>query len=252
MNHAISILMYHSLDSSGSVVSLPSSCFAEQMKCLADIGFRGLSLNEAVSYRVANGQWPDRSVVLTFDDGYANFYESAFPVLTQYGFTATLFIVTDHMGGHNTWGPPPSRLGIRSILSWQHAIELSANGVEIGAHTKTHPDLRRIPPASVKQEMVNCRDEIEDRVQRPVLSFAYPFGSTSQTAIEIAAENFQASCDTTLQRATTEPLHQLPRVDMYYVRKVDILRRLVRGKLDSYVAARRWMRVVRRGLSFGN
>ena len=247
----LSILMYHSLDSSGSVVSVAPDRFQEQIRCLAEMGYRGISLSEAVSHKESRGQWPDRSVVLTFDDGYANFCDSAFPVLAQYGFTATLFIVTDHMGGHNNWGPPPTRLGTRPILSWQQAIELSAHGVEIGAHTKTHPDLRRIPPARVKDEMVSCRGEIEDRVQRRVLSFAYPFGRASQTAIEIATQNFQVSCNTSLQRATAEPLHQLPRVDMYYVRTADILRRLVRGQLDSYLAARRWMRLVRSGTFWG-
>jgi peptidoglycan/xylan/chitin deacetylase (PgdA/CDA1 family) len=245
------ILMYHSIDPSGSVVSVAPDLFEKQMDCLADTGFRGISLSEAVSYRQSTGQWPARAAALTFDDGYASFCESAFPALARCGFTATVFIVSDHTGGHNDWEEPPAGLGLRPLLSWQQARELSESGIEIGAHSRTHPDLRRIPAARVEDEIINSRVEIEDRIQKPVRSFAYPFGYTSPTAIEIVKRTFQSACSTSLQRARTEPLHQLSRVDMYYIKTIDSFRRLISGQLDGYLAARRWMRRVR-SLMFSN
>jgi peptidoglycan/xylan/chitin deacetylase (PgdA/CDA1 family) len=237
--------MYHSLDSSGSVVSVAPGTFADQMRWLEDSGFRGVSLMEAVAHRESQGQWPEYSVVLTFDDGFRNFYEAAFPILERCGFTATAFIVSGHIGGRNNWAPVPKGLGIRPMLTWQQVVKLSEHGIEIGAHTRTHPDLRFIPRSKVEDEIVTSRLEIEDRIQKPVTSFAYPFGRASKTAIGIAREAFQAACTTSLGRANGEALHQLSRVDMYYIRTLDGLKRLMSGRLDSYLAARRWMRLVR-------
>ncbi len=237
--------MYHSLDSSGSVVSVSPAVFAEQMLCLADMDFRGISLSEAVSHRESNGRWPSRSMVLTFDDGFANFHESAWPVLSRHGFTATVFVVTGHMGRFNDWETPPAGLGRRRILSWDQAAELVAAGVEIGSHTDSHPDLKTLTALEAKREIVSSREQIEKCLKTSVDSFAYPYGSLSAASLDTVRQEFRAACTTKLRRADADPLHALPRIDMYYIRSRRNFERLTRGQLDRYLEIRRMGRAVR-------
>ncbi len=242
---AIGILTYHSLDTSGSVVSTAPGRFADQIACVADLGYRGITMREAVAHRAATGSWPPQRVVLTFDDGYASVYELARPILLRYGFTATLFLVTRHVGGWNDWEPPPAGLGARPILSWQQVAELSAAGMEIGAHTRTHRNLPELPAAAAAGEIVASREEIESHLHQPVESFAYPFGRRSAALEEIVRREFRAACTTVLRRARHDALTRLPRIDAYYLRSPDRLRRLLNGQLDRYLTLRRWGRALR-------
>lgn len=242
---AITILTYHSLDTSGSVVSVTPRAFADHIACIADLGFRGITLREAVAHRAASGAWPAQRVVLTFDDGYATVYDVARPILLQYGFTATLFLTTQHVGGSNNWAPPPAGLGARPMLLWEQVVELAASGMEIGAHTRTHPHLVAQSPAVLADEIAGSRRDIEDRLQRTVDSFAYPFGRATAPAEAIVRREFRAACTTVLRRARDDAGTRLPRVDVYYLRSQEVLRRLLNGRLDGYLALRRWGRAVR-------
>jgi peptidoglycan/xylan/chitin deacetylase (PgdA/CDA1 family) len=242
----IVILMYHSLDESGSVVSVSPRDFADQVSLLADSGFRAISLREALQYRSLHGAWPGKCAVITFDDGYANLYEYALPVLSRYGFTSTIFIISGYMGGRNDWGPPPPGLGDLEILSWGQAAEMAAAGMEIGAHTRSHLNLERLSDDEAKDEIISSRIEIEDRLGLPVDSFAYPFGNVSDSHVEVARKEFKAACTTVLRRAGDEAPHRLPRVDMYYIRSNQNLKTLLSGRLDNYLAIRRLGRTARR------
>jgi peptidoglycan/xylan/chitin deacetylase (PgdA/CDA1 family) len=245
------ILMYHSLDASGSVVSVAPQIFREHMECIEDNGFRGISLSAAVDYREQHHSWPARSVVLTFDDGFANVHKSALPTLTQHGFSATVFVISGHMGGYNDWAPAPDGLGSRGILTWQQASELASAGIEIGSHTHTHPDLSRCTPAELERQISISRAEIEDHIGRPVTTFAYPYGVTTTVAKRLVARQFRAACTTVLKKANGDLLHCLPRIDMYYIGSPQKLERLLDGQLDRYLALRRFGRSARRILNSG-
>jgi peptidoglycan/xylan/chitin deacetylase (PgdA/CDA1 family) len=243
---SIAILTYHSLDTSGSVVSVTPQNFADQMACLADLGFRGVSLWEAVTYHELHGMWPERAVVLTFDDGYATVHDVALPILVRHGYTATVFVVSHHMEGQNDWAPPPPGLGLQDMLSWHQVAELSAAGIEIASHTQTHPDLQLCSVAEAERQIRDSCADIEGYIGLPVQSFAYPFGQVSPVSRHLVQRTFRAACSTVLKRATSEPLEMLPRVDMYYIRSTHTLRRLLQGQLDRYLTIRRWGRSVRR------
>lgn len=245
----LSILTYHSVDSSGSVVSVSPSVFAAQMAAISAAGYRGTTLAEAVATRRLTGEWPVKSVVLTFDDGFRNFYDDAMPVLKRYGFTATVFVVSDYMGKKNDWEVPPAKLGSRQILTWAQTLEAMKSGMEIGSHTRTHRDLRRLTDVEVQQEIVTSRSEIENHVGKPVTSFAYPFGEISSASAKCVKETFDAACTTVLHRANGVSFHSLPRIDMYYIRSERDLLRLLSGKLDGYLKIRRLGRTVRRRFS---
>ena len=241
----ISILTYHSIDMSGSVVSCAPRDFADQMMHLSDEGFRGVSLNEAVTHRERHGSWPHKSVALTFDDGFSNFYQCALPVLMKHGFAATVFIISGHMNGVNDWDKPPAQLGTQKMLSWQQASELAASGIEIGSHTRSHPDLRLCDPERAQREMSDSRKEIEDHLGCEVNNFAYPYGGTSRTLCSLAAKEFSAACTTQLRRANSDALDSLPRIDMYYLRSQRSFQRLLKGELDQYLAVRSVGRAIR-------
>lgn len=242
---SIPILMYHSLDESGAIISTHPDVFAEQMACLDQNGYRGVSLGAAVSELRRTSRWPERQVGITFDDGYENLHRLARPVLARYAFTATAYLVTDHVGGRNDWGPLPPRFGEHDMLSWGQVGDLSQDGWEIGAHTRSHPDLRTMSTEEVEREVENSRRAIEDRLGLKVESFAYPFGYLSESAISIVERHFQSACTTELALASSHSLHLLPRVDAYYLHRIDVFRRLVTGKLGVYLALRRAGRSVR-------
>lgn len=247
----LAILTYHSIDDSGSVVSVSQRKFTEQMATLAEWGFRGISLAEAVHYREANGSWPQRSVVLTFDDGFANFYESAMPALIRRKFSATVFVISGHIEGINNWDAPPAGLGTRQMLTWAQVGELSEQGIEIGAHTRTHPDLRKLSESQLEEEIAGSCAAISDHIGRAVESFAYPYGYSNPQAETVVQRTVRAACTTELRHATDDPLHLLPRLDMYYLQSPHQMQSLVTGGMVGYLALRRWGRTVRQKLSAG-
>lgn len=242
----ISILTYHSLDNSGSVISVAPKTFAAQMIALAGAGLRGIALRQAVAHRSAYNQWPERSVVLTFDDGYENFLTEALPVLRQHDFSATVFLISAYLGGRNDWAPPPDGLGVQRMLSAGQACEVAASGIEIGAHTRTHLDLATASPEQIDEQLAGSRRDLEGLVGGAVESFAYPYGNVSAAAVRASRRIFSAACTTTLARAGDTDVHVLPRVDAYYLRSTRTLLQAVSGKLDWYLTLRRWARALNR------
>ncbi len=240
MSNRLAILTYHSVDDSGSVLSTHPETLARQMACLAELGYRGASLSEALKQSRSLGHWPEHTVAITFDDGYENNLRVAQPILARHGFTASSYLITGHVGGEHDWEHPPPGLGRRPILDWAQVGELANAGWEIGAHTRTHPDLRKLHPEAVEQEIIGSREDIEEHLSRPVETFAYPAGYFSDAATAVVARAFTAGCTTVLRRASgDDPLHSLPRVDMYYLRDPERLRRLATGRLDAYLTFRR-------------
>jgi peptidoglycan/xylan/chitin deacetylase (PgdA/CDA1 family) len=226
--------------------------FSAHVDSIKDSGYKAISLSEAVSFREKNNEWPTNTVVITFDDGFANFYESAWPVLAQHRFSATVFVISGYMGCKNDWDQPPFSLGTQPLLSWTQAAELAQAGIEIGSHTKTHPDLRRCSFKEVEEQLSASRYEIEDRLGFAVKSFAYPYGATNEVIQRQASAVFSCACTTVLKRANGESLHSLPRVDAYYMKSAARLQLLLQGELDTYLTFRRFGRLARKTLKLGS
>ncbi len=241
----MTILTYHSIDSSDSVVSLDMQVFESHMACLSEQGHRGLSLRDAVQQYVSTGSWPARAAVITFDDGFANVHELALPVIRRYGFSATVFPVLKHVGGCNDWELPPIGLGPRPLLDWHQLEDLVKAGWEIGAHTRSHPDLRCLSGVQLQDEIGASRADLQARLGQTITSFAYPYGLYDSHAESIVAREFQAACTTQLGRVARQPLRRLPRVDAFYLKDPRTFRRLISGRLDNYLTLRRWGRLLR-------
>lgn len=172
----VPILVYHNFgpEAKGRMV-LAGSAFEEQMRYLKREGYRVVTLREFVEFSSLKRQLPLKSVVLTFDDGYRSFKQFAYPVLKELGFSATLFVYTDYVGGG------------RNALNWQELKALATEGFDVQAHSKTHGDLRRTAGEADPQFARRMQAELEQpRVlfqrhlgQSPA-ALAYPYGAADE------------------------------------------------------------------------
>jgi peptidoglycan/xylan/chitin deacetylase (PgdA/CDA1 family) len=117
---------------------------------------------------------PGKAVMLTFDDGYRDFAEDAWPLLERYGFPVTLFVVADAAGTTSSWdagyGQPAD------LLRWDEIKELRNRGVQFGSHTATHPRMTGLSNADVVRQLVRSRTLLEQHLAVAVASIAYPYG----------------------------------------------------------------------------
>jgi peptidoglycan/xylan/chitin deacetylase (PgdA/CDA1 family) len=179
--------MYHEITSSpsGSArLAVSPRSFAAQVAYLYDAGFTSVTAGD-VAAALADGQpLPRRPVVLTFDDGFADFHEAALPVLAKHGFTATLFMTTGWI--RDTTRPAGSAPG--AMLSRSQLSEVAAAGVEVGGHTHTHPQLDQLTSDAVRQELAKSKQELEDGLGLPVPGMAYPFGYSNARVRNLVAD----------------------------------------------------------------
>jgi len=241
----LSILTYHSLDDSGSVLSTSPQLFAEQMQILSELDVKVISLEEVPSV-LLNAAAGAHFVVITFDDGFQNVIKSGFPVLQRYGFPATVFLVSDYCGRDNSWPSQPLFVQRRPLLRWAEVKEMSAAGVAFGGHTRTHPDLRSVTSAVAGEEIVSSKKAIEDVVGRSVQSFAYPYGAYNEEVKRLVQMHFSLACTTQLDFVGRDSdLFALERLDTYYLRQPVLFRRLFSAELNMYVRFRRTIRDLR-------
>jgi len=167
----VPILYYHYIrinpnlrDRVGFGLSTPPAAFRAQMQYLADHGFHVISLHQAVMGIQNHSGLPSRSVVLTFDDGYADFFSTAIPILQSHGFTATSFVITGRMG----WG---------GYMTPSQIVAADSMGFTIGAHTVDHVALAAQTPARATWEIKQSKLTLESVLGHPVRDFAYPYGS---------------------------------------------------------------------------
>jgi peptidoglycan/xylan/chitin deacetylase (PgdA/CDA1 family) len=167
----VPILYYHYIrinpnphDRVGFGLSTPPAVFRAQMQYLADHGFHVISLHEAVMAIKNHSGLPLRPVVLTFDDGYQDFFTAAVPILRSHGFTATSFVITGRMG----WS---------GFMTPSQVVAADGMGFTIGAHTVDHVALPAQAPAWATWEMKQSKLTLEELLGHPVVDFAFPYGS---------------------------------------------------------------------------
>jgi peptidoglycan/xylan/chitin deacetylase (PgdA/CDA1 family) len=245
----ISILTYHSIEDNGSVISTAPKTFREQMRYLSEAGFRVMTVGEVVASIRSKEALPERAVSIAFDDGYENVFTDAYPILQDYGFTATVFLITNYCGRHNDWPGNLPTLERRPLLSWPHIKEMSQNGVEFGAHTRNHPNLTLLTRLRLKDEIAQSKSKIEDRTGRAVATFAYPYGRHNSEVRAVVREHFDGACSTELGRVGLgSDLYLLPRFDMYYLSRLSLFRKLETTQLNAYFQLRQALRGLRQFL----
>lgn len=245
MSRRIPILTFHSLDDQQSVISFSPQLFRQGITKLHRQGYTAISLLEAADLIRRGARWPERSFVITFDDGYENFYTEALPLLQDLQMTATVFVT---VGDAPQDERLPSLEG-RSMLSWRELREIHERGIDIGAHTVTHADLTRLSIEKIKAEICDSKKLIEDRLGDQVKCFAYPFGRYDGRSRRVAAENFDCACSDRLGLATRRSdLYALERVDAYYLRTEEMFDLMLSKSFPAYILSRSIPRRIRRML----
>jgi peptidoglycan/xylan/chitin deacetylase (PgdA/CDA1 family) len=236
------ILTYHSIDDSGSVISIDRATFRRHVEWLAGSGIEMVGLD-----RVLQGGPSGDAVAITFDDGFTNFATEAWPVLRDHGMIATLFVPTDHAGETNVWEDPKRSVIPRlPLLEWAAIAELAEAGVEIGSHSRTHPDLRRLSEGRRADEVIASADRIAAETGRRPTSFAYPYGRVDDRVRNLVATCYRVAVTTELRWvAPDDDPHRLPRLDGYYLRRPGRLERLGTPSLERYLTVRRGLRAAR-------
>lgn len=241
----VNILMYHSISDAPGPTNIAPGTFKRQMEVLAECGYQPVSLSAFADWHAGRGELPPRPVVITFDDGFADFADHAFPELKARGWTATVFLPTGKMGGHEDWegadANPP-----RTLMSWKQVGELAGQGIDFGGHGVTHADLTRLAPDRLEREIRPPMEEIERRTGRAPVGFAPPYGRSNHLVRARIAACYGVSVGTRLARAgRRSDLFDVPRVEMHYFGDLPRWRAYLEGRANWYFESRRALRRVR-------
>jgi peptidoglycan/xylan/chitin deacetylase (PgdA/CDA1 family) len=183
------ILTYHRVNDEHphDRLSVPRAAFAAQMEELARAGYAVVKLEEALPALRGGGLLPQPAVSITFDDGYADNFEAALPILERHGFAATFFLATGFVGSSATLDRYRDCCRRDGMLGWAQVRELLARGQSIGGHGRHHRELAALGPAEVREELSGCADDIERKTGARPRLFCYPRGSESASVRQAAA-----------------------------------------------------------------
>jgi D-aspartate ligase len=192
----VPILLYHAVTANPTrqleTFTVSPATFARQLDAIVETGAATMTVTQYLAARAA-ATLPERVVVITFDDAYADFYANALPALAERSLACTLYTATGFLEGR-----PSQRIARRPpdrMLSWEQLPELAAAGVEIGAHSHSHFHLDTLSRRSVRWELETCKALLEDALERPVPSFAYPNGHTSASVRRLVIDTgFESAC----------------------------------------------------------
>ena len=165
-NRGVPVLCYHSINSDSSKknsIIMPKEKFREQLKTIKDSGYTTLTMNQLNDYLFNNKPIPEKSVVITFDDGYRDNYTNVFPILKEFNMKATIFVISSYLN--------------RDLyLTSEEIKEMSDYGIDIESHTVSHVKLSTLSYEDQLKELKNSKETIENITDKPVISIAYPEG----------------------------------------------------------------------------
>ena len=243
----IDVLMYHSISNASGPTSIPVEVFRAQIETLRSAGYETAPLSSLAAWQRGEGTLPRRAVMITFDDGFQDFADVAFPILHAHGFTATVFLPTGRLGGMEDWdgaNAPPRRL-----MSWSAVRELAHQGIAFGGHSVTHTDLTTLAPDRLRDEIKGSQDEIAQHLGQAVDTFAPPYGRLNDRVRVELTRWASVSVGTRLDRANrSSDLTDVPRIEMHYFRSLRLWRTYLGGRASGYLRARRLGRSLRRWL----
>lgn len=179
--YRIPILMYHYIsvpppdaDKYRLDLSVTPANFNAQMAYLASEGYHPVRLSDVAEFLRNSKPLPINPIVITFDDGYADMHQNALPILKKYNFTATFFIITQIVDDKKP-----------GYMTWNQIEDLAIEGMEIGSHSMTHPDLKDKPRAFQNSEIAGSKLVIESRIGTPVKSFSFPAGKYDAQTLQV-------------------------------------------------------------------
>jgi peptidoglycan/xylan/chitin deacetylase (PgdA/CDA1 family) len=213
----IPILTYHQIDLAPArgapyrSLYVSPKAFARQMSLLSMLGYQGLGMSALMPY--LHGEKSGKVVGITFDDGYLNTLTNAAPVLQRFGFSATCYFVSQRLGRTNDWD---AGIGVAQtpLMDAGQMRQWAAAGQEVGAHSRNHQHLTRLPLDEARAEIAFAKTELEQLAGQAVRHFCYPFGSYAPEHVAmVRAAGYDSATTTARGRAAGgDDALQLPRV----------------------------------------
>jgi peptidoglycan/xylan/chitin deacetylase (PgdA/CDA1 family) len=206
----LAVLTYHHvgrpLPNTNSALSVSPKQFERQIRYLAKRGYTAIRPADWLEWLRHGKPLPRKPILLTFDDAFAELSEFAFPVLERYGFSGTVFVVTDCIGKANVWDRHRGWT-LRPCMTDEQIRHWARRGIDFGAHTRSHPDLTKCNAAKQRDEMSGSQRDLEQLVGSRVISLAYPYGDHDALAAACAGEYFELAftCDEGLNTLGTDP-----------------------------------------------
>lgn len=180
------VLMYHSIGGSAEFFTVKPEEFEKQMAYLVEHKFNVISVSTLSALLVAKQAIPRKTIIITFDDGYADNYYQAWPVLKKYHLSVDIFLITDRVSGTNT----TRRGNTFPMLNWEQIREMEDSGlVKFYPHSHSHPKLPSLSPETVAEEILTSRKILEEQLGGERNIFAYPYGQSSPEAVQILQKN---------------------------------------------------------------
>lgn len=218
----IPVLCYHKIDYPSPDAKVrggftPPKRFYKQVRYLQKSGFKFYTAAELIEFYLENENFPANGIALTFDDGWKDNYSNLFPILRELNIKATIFLVPSCIGQTSgkvvASGEQP-----REHLSKEEILEMSEFGIEFGSHTVNHLHLDKIEPDEIKYEVEESKKQIENLLQKPCKTFAYPAGFYIEKARDIVKNAGYLAAFTTVYGNNEKP-------DLYELNRTEILRR---------------------------
>ncbi len=187
------VLLYHNVGSpqpgTHPALTIAPEEFEGQVRWLKQQGYVGIRPSDWLSWRHKGTPLPEKPVLLTFDDAYADLVEHAFPVLERHQFGAAVFVVTAQVGKDNAWDRALG-WGPLQIMTREQIQKWAARGIEFGSHSRRHSDLRKLPAPQLQEEIAGSERDLRDILGTPPGSFAYPYGEYDDKAVEATRSSF--------------------------------------------------------------
>ena len=236
------VLTYHSISAAPGPTSTPVETFRMQMATLAQAGYASMAVQDFLDWR-AGALDGARRVLITFDDAFLDFCETAHPILRGHGFSVVMFAPTGKLGTPEAWDG--ADVPARPLMNWDQVIALADDGVEFGAHGVNHADLTAVSPAERRAEIEQSGAELTKRLGRPTRSFAAPYGHVNPAVLADLRGRYEVAFGTRFDRARRDDdLFDVPRVDMHYFRDPAHWRSFLEGG-NTYFQVRKLLRAVR-------
>lgn len=183
----IPIFMYHYIrdyanpnDPIGENLSVSPKKFEEQIVWLKENGYQSVSASFFVTPQLVSF----KPVVLTFDDGYQDAYDSAFPILKKYQMKGMFYLIVN-------------KIGTPGYLTWDEIIQMQIEGMSFGSHTLTHPDLRNLSKMSLHKELEESKKTVEQKLGKEITDFCFPSGKYNEAVLkELQEDNYQTAVTT--------------------------------------------------------
>lgn len=237
------IITFHSVDSSGSVLSFDPDAFAGLLNGIGESQLPVCDLNTLLDRNTTRG------VALTFDDGMASVFDNALPVLEEYQYPAHLFLTTGAVGGTNGWHGQPDWAPSFEMLNWDQIEKCHEAGVRIECHTVSHIDLRGAGHQELEDECGTADEIINRRLGRKPEYFAYPYGYNDCRSRDFMRGRYAGSVTTRMRvLGKSEDMAALPRIDSYYLKIPWVYRDLNSIRARFYIMLRG---IVRRCRQYG-